>query len=400
MDPFYCRFMASEAPSSGRDNAARNDAPERLSHTHPYPRLAGARNEDSGASTAARVAQLESENQALREENARAHQILRSAVDYAVITLDGQGCITGWNEGARQVLGYTEADVLGRSGDMIFTSEDRNQGRFNLELCRALEHGRAANERWHVRRDGTRFWASGLMMPLLDVDGRPDGFLNILRDRSEVQIQTERRELLMAEMNHRVKNTFAMVQAIAAQTSRYASSIDDFQAAFASRLAALARSHDALIAGNWEDAPLRDVIKGALAAYCEGAGRAVLEGPSVLLAANFVVTLTLAFHELATNATKHGALSAPAGAVHVSWRVKPASKGGRQVELFWQERGGPLVRQPERYGFGSHLLGRGLGQFGGSLRQDFQPGGLECHICFPLGADENDKRRHEKKNPD
>ncbi len=392
MDAFYCQFMASGAPSSGRDNAARNDAPERLTQTHPYPRLADASNEDGDASSAARVAQLESENQALREENARAHQILRSAVDYAVITLDDQGRITGWNEGARQVLGYTEAEVLGRSGDMIFTAEDRNQGRFDLELRRALEHGRAANERWHLRRGGTRFWASGLMMPLLNAHGQSDGFLNILRDRTEVQVQIERRELLMAEMNHRVKNTFAMVQAIAAQTSRHASSMADFQAAFGSRLQALARSHDMLITGSWDDAPLHGIIEGALGTYLGEPGRVTIEGVSVMLPANLVVMLTLAFHELATNAEKHGALSVPGGSIHVSWQVKPAIKESRQVELLWRESGGPPVRAPERQGFGTHLLGRGLGQFGSSLRLDFQPGGLECHVCFPFGSG------HEEKN--
>jgi two-component sensor histidine kinase len=223
-------------------------------------------------------------------------------------------------------------------------------------------------------------------MPLLDADDQPEGFLNILRDRSEMQAQVERRELLMAEMNHRVKNTFAMVQAVAALSSRHADTAADFQAAFGSRLAALAHSHDMLIRGRWEDAPLRGVIEGALAAYCAEPGRVIIEGTSVLLSANLAVTLTLAFHELATNAAKHGALSVPAGSVRVSWVIRPAAKGGREVELGWRERGGPPVCRPERKGFGSYLLSRGLGQFGGSLRVDFQPAGLECHICFPLGT--------------
>lgn len=339
------------------------------------------------AAYAGRIAELEAEVQVLRERNARTHQILRSAVDYAIITLDNQGHITGWSSGAQNVTGYTAAEVMGRSGAIVFTTEDRQQGRFTLELSRALDNGRAKNERWHVRRDGARFWASGLMMPLLDAHGQPDGFLNILRDRSEAQAQAQWRELLMAEMNHRVKNTFAMVQAVAAQTSRHATTTADFQAVFGARLAALARSHDMLIGGGWKDAALRDVIGGALAAYCGKAGRATIEGTPVLLVADLAVMLTLAFHELATNAAKHGALSLPTGSVHVSWDVRPAANGDRQVELIWQERGGPFVDNPQRYGAGLHLLERGLGQFGGSLRLEFQPPGLECHICFPLGAD-------------
>ena len=174
---------------------------------------------------------------------------------------------SSWNAGARAIMGYTEAEIVGRSGEAVFTSEDRASGRFATELRRALETGRASNERWHLRRDGTRFWASGLMMPLLDGDGHPCGFLNILRDRTEVQAAAERRELLMAEMNHRIKNTFAMVQGVATQTRRHTETVGEFQAAFAARLTVLARSNDILTRGEWHDAPLREVIGSALDAY-------------------------------------------------------------------------------------------------------------------------------------
>src|SRR3978361_174193 len=103
--------------------------------------------------------------------------------------------------------------------------------------------GRACNERWHLRRDGTRCWASGLMMPLLDADGKPQGFLNILRDRTEVQAAAERRELLMAEMSHRISNTFALVQAVATQTRHHTETAAEFSAAFGARLGVLARSN-------------------------------------------------------------------------------------------------------------------------------------------------------------
>ncbi len=109
-------------------------------------------------------------------------------------------------------MGYAEAKSLGSSGDVVFTSEDRAAGTFTVELCRAIEHGRVTNKRWHLRRDGTRFWASGTMMPLLDADGTPQGFLNIPRDRTETRAEVERRELLMAELNHRIKNTFSTVR--------------------------------------------------------------------------------------------------------------------------------------------------------------------------------------------
>ena len=146
--------------------------------------------------------------------------------------MDIHGCITGWNSGAERILGYTEADIIGRSGEILFTSEDRAEGKFTVELCRAIEHGRATNERWHLRRDGTRFWASGLMMPLRDADGQPQGFVNILRDRSAVRAEAERRELLMAEINHRMRNMLTLVQAVATQTLRHITTIADFSEVF------------------------------------------------------------------------------------------------------------------------------------------------------------------------
>ncbi|MGI4952914.1 MAG: sensor histidine kinase [Janthinobacterium lividum] len=386
------------APGAGGGAASQ---PPRPSETAPAA---------SGTAHTDRIAALEAEIRALREgqaagqdgtppdgqdreqanDPARAQQVLLSAIDYAIITMDSEGCITGWNPGAQAIIGYTEAEAIGQPGDIVFTPEDRESGRFILELCRALEHGRADNDRWHIRRDGTRFWASGLMMPLLGPTGQPEGFLSIMRDRSETRVHAEHRELIMAEMNHRVKNTLAMVQAIAGQTSRHAAGLADFQAAFSKRLAALAHSHDLLIQGDWEEAPLRALVEGALGAFC-GQGRVTIDGPPVLLAAKLVVTLTLAFHELTTNATKHGALSVPSGSIGVSWRMRPAAQHGRQVELLWQERGGPAVRPPDQKGFGSHLLERGLKPFGVSLRLDFQPGGLECHLVLPIGTKGQDR---------
>lgn len=358
----------------------------------PLPDLTELPNPDDhdGWDGTARIAELEEEVRTLREENARARLVLDSATDYAIITLDTEGCVTGWNTGAQRIMGYAEAEILGRSGEIVFTSEDRTEGRFTVELCLVLEHGHAANERWHLRRDGSRFWASGMMMPLLDSEGRSQGFLNIMRDRTEAQAEVERRELLVAEMNHRIKNTFATVQAVAAQTGRYAPAPADFLAAFGARLMALARSHDVLIGAGWDDAPLRGVLEGALAAYAGEPGRITIEGMPVMLAANLVVTVSLAFHELATNAAKHGALSVPGGQVGVTWAVSPAEKGTRRVEVVWRERGGPPVRHPEHRGFGSQLLERGMAP-GATVRLDYQPKGLECRITLPLGTGSQDR---------
>ena len=330
------------------------------------------------------VAALAAENAELRAQLRRARLLLDSATDHAIITMDAGGCITSWNTGAERVLGYAEAEVLGRSGEIVFTFEDRANNRFALEMQRALGAGSAINERWHVRRDGTRFWASGTMLPLLDEDGRPNGFLNILRDRTEAQVEVERRALHMAEMNHRIKNTFATVQAVAAQTRRHTPDPIAFQKVFDARLQALSRSHDVLIMAEWDDAPLSALIKNALEAYGGEPDRITVEGPPVLLAANLAVTVSLVFHELATNAAKHGALSVPQGRVAVAWTVTRVRPGANRADIVWRERGGPPVQQPRRRGFGSQLLERGLAP--GSVHLDFQPDGLECRICLPLAA--------------
>ncbi len=331
------------------------------------------------------MAELEEANAALRAEAERARLILDGATDYAIITLDAQGRVTSWNEGARRTLGYEAAEILGRPGEVWFLPEDRAAGVLTLEMCRALEHGRAENERWHLRVDGSRFWASGLMMPLPEGGAGPAGFLNILRDNSRIQAEVEHRELLLAELNHRVKNTLATVQSIAAQTVRNTGLPSAFRESFEARLLALARSHDMLTRSGWDGAPLHEVAWETLRPHDGVPGRVVVGGPAVRLAPNAVVTLGLAFHELATNAAKYGALSAPGGQVEVSWTLSRSNRNAPLVAITWRERGGPLVRPPERRGFGSRLLERGLTQeFGGTVRLDFAPAGVECQICLPL----------------
>ena len=371
------RLLADTAATSPAWIAA---VPTRTPAELASPRAGGGRHADR-----IRIAELEAELRAVREQEARSRLILDSATGYAIVTLDAEGCVTSWNAGAHAITGYAEAEILGRSGDVIFTSEDRASGRFAAGLRRAAETGCARNERWRLRRDGTRFWASGTMTPLLDADGRLQGFLNILRDRTAVRAAAERRELLMAEMSHRIKNTFAMVQAVAAKTYRHTGTAAEFQAAFGARLMVLARSNDLLTRTDWHDAPLRDVIESALGAHGGEPGRITVAGPPVLLGADLAVTVSLAFHELATNAVKYGALCGSAGRVDVSWTTGPSREDACKVDIVWRERGGPVVAPPQHRGFGSQLLEKGMPS-GGTVKLDFQPEGLECRICLPLSA--------------
>jgi PAS domain S-box-containing protein len=146
-------------------------------------------NDDSGPKDG-RQASAAAEEEALRASEARLRAILESAVDYAIITLDCDGLITGWSPGAERLLLWTAADAVGQSGAIIFTPEDRAAAVPERERARAERDGRAPDERWHVRRDGSRFFATGALTQLRD--GERHGFLKILRDRTEQQRNEER----------------------------------------------------------------------------------------------------------------------------------------------------------------------------------------------------------------
>ena len=178
----------------------------------------------------------------------------------------------------------------------------------------------------------------------------------IARDISERKRAEEHRELLIQELNHRVKNTLAAVQSIATQTLRNAKSTAEARTAFDSRLMALAKAHDVLTLERWAGADLRKVVADFIAAYsADGrAPRFRINGPDLLLRPQSALALAMALHELATNAIKHGALSNGTGAVEIDWRV---SRGERQrFNLRWVESGGPPVNKPGRRGFGSRLI--------------------------------------------
>jgi two-component sensor histidine kinase/CHASE2 domain-containing sensor protein len=196
----------------------------------------------------------------------------------------------------------------------------------------------------------------------------------------------QRQQLLVNELNHRVKNTLATVQAIAMQTSRNTHEPRQFADAFAARLGALARAHDMLNEASWEGASLQDVIERALAPYlAQGQARPlILSGPAIHLGPNAAVTLNMAFHELATNASKYGSLSVEGGQVEVAWRTAALPTGGVTIE--WREAGGPEVTTPVHRGFGSRLLEQALArEFGGQVDLMFAREGVLCRMKLPLG---------------
>lgn len=440
-----------------------------------------------------------------REERLRL--IFDSATEYAIIALDRDGRITDWNSGAERLLGWREEEIVGHPAALLFTAEDQAAGCSGGEMQRALAQGVAAGERWHRRKDGSLFWASGRLMTLGGPEA-PAGFLKILRDRTaeraagqalkeseerfrniadhtpamiwvtepdgrcaylnrrwyeftgqrsgegegfgwlacvhpedraaaeaaflsanaaatgfQVDYRLRRRDgvwrwtsdtaaprfapdgtflghvgsvldiderrrweekqtLLLGELSHRVKNSLAVVQALARQSAAGASGIDAYLEALDGRLQALAAAHDLLSATAWHGAGLRALLERVLGPHRGGEGRLVLEGGERILPPALAQDLALGLHELATNAAKYGALSRPGG--RVGLRLEEDGEG---LVLTWRESGGPKVVPPQRQGFGTRLLSRALAhQHGGRVELDWRPGGLVCRLRVPQRA--------------
>jgi len=240
--------------------------------------------------------------------------------------------------------------------------------------------------------DGSEHW--------IRVSGRmragPDGQLSIVgvsQDITERRLAEDRQALLLHELNHRVKNTLATVQSIASLTRRSADNTDPVAwSAFMDRLHGMAKTHDLLTATQWQGALLEDVLKNELEPYQDGMRQRIrLRGPRIHLQPGAVLALGLAVHELATNAVKYGSLSMAEGKVHVMWAITSGS-GQPALLVEWVESGGPPVRKPERQGFGSKLIQRGLAQqLGGEIKLDFAPAGVRCVITFPLSTMTSDQ---------
>lgn len=198
---------------------------------------------------------------------------------------------------------------------------------------------------------------------------------------------SEQQRILNRELSHRLKNTLAVVQAIASQTLRNVTDVEAAKEALAARLIALGKAHDILLSGEGEGADFGAVLASALAIHDDRQpDRFRISGPPIELGAQAALSLALMLHELATNAVKYGALSVPAGHVTVAWDVV-AEAGEPTVRLTWREAGGPRVAPPGRKGFGSRLIERGLmGAVGGVVRLDYDPAGLVCRLVAPLSG--------------
>jgi two-component sensor histidine kinase len=212
------------------------------------------------------------------------------------------------------------------------------------------------------------------------------GAINMLVDITERKQAENRQKILIAELNHRVKNTLATVQSLAGQSARHAESLDDFSQRFETRLLALSSAHDLLTQRHWEHAPLDTLAREVLMALAgEAAERIVIDGPAVDLDPRVALSLTMALNELVTNAVKYGALSSEAGSLSLVWRLDRESHP-TMLNFEWREQGGPPVSPPARRGFGSRLMERCIERdLGGDFDLAFEPTGVSCRMTIPVG---------------
>jgi PAS domain S-box-containing protein len=226
--------------------------------------------------------------------------------------------------------------------------------------------------------DGSMITLHKSVTPLRDEGGRVRGCVAVFVDITERKRAERQKMLLIDELNHRAKNTLAIVQSIAAQTLRQRPDPKTFGPAFTQRLDALARAHALLTATEWQGAPLDQVLAAALSPFKTDEGRIRMSGPAAVIRAAVAVTFSLVLHELATNAVKYGALSGRAGHLDVSWSI-----AGDVITLVWREVCDFAVHPPARTGFGSRLILASADQLAGSVRLDYKAEGLVANFSFP-----------------
>lgn len=360
---------------------------------------------DPNHAVLARLAELEAANDAFRAENAR----LRTGLAEARLTteaglgpaLEGAG-LGAWDRHLRTGAGAWSARMADLHGaapnaapsydEWLTRVHPDDRAALHAAMADTLAGTSASFEvTYRYRRpDGaTRWiWCRGAVVER-DPGGAPLRIAGVARDDTERREADERRDLLAREVNHRAKNALAVVQAVLRLTR--AETATDFADAVSGRIAALARAHDLLARSTWAGADLHTVITQELAPFVEPGAiapgttslqRVTLIGPPVTLASAAAQPVTMALHELATNAAKHGALSVADGRVSVRWWIEAASHA---LRLLWVELGGPaLAGRPNRLGFGTRVLeGTVRGQLGGTSRIVWEPEGLVCDLRIP-----------------
>lgn len=323
------------------------------------------------------------------EAAARLAAIVESSDD-AIMSKDFDGIIRSWNTGAQRLFGYEPDEIIGRPVTVLIPEDRLDE---EPAILARIRGGERVEHYETVRRckDGSEVEISLSISPVRTADGRIVGASKIARDITVRRRAEERQRLLLREMNHRVKNLFAVAAGVVVLSARSSASTADMAEAVRNRLLALTRAHE-LTAPEITDegtaveryATLDDLLATIFAPYAEDdradRGRFEFSGPPIGIGGAAVSSVALVLHEFATNSAKYGALLTPNGRIRVEWHAE-----GERVILRWSERGGPPIKgSPEAHGFGSVLVGRTVTlSLGGTLEYGWLPDGIDIRLDLP-----------------
>jgi two-component system CheB/CheR fusion protein len=291
---------------------------------------------------------------------------------------DFNGTILEWNRGSEELYGYSRDEAVGKKKDQLLGTIVPG-GSFTELRVKLLDEGHWNGELKHNTKDGRELTIESRII-LETIEGQQLA-LESTRDVTDRKAWEAQQKLLLSELTHRVKNTLSVVQSIAHQTQRFSKSYDEFNERLDGRLVALGRSHSLLIDTDWKGADLATLVRLQLEPYLTRNPKQVkIAGESVFLPADLATPFGLVFHELATNAAKHGAFTRQTGTVDLSWTLRTASQP--LLTVVWREHGGPTVTRPKTAGFGSTLIEKAIPN--ATVRRDFNPDGVVCTLELPL----------------
>jgi PAS domain S-box-containing protein len=303
--------------------------------------------------------------------------------DDAIISKDLNGTILSWNAGAERLFGYTADEVIGRSITILIPPDLMDEE--PRILARVASGERIAHfETMRQRKDRTIIPISLTISPIRDSSGTIIGASKVARDITESRAARERQALLFREINHRVKNLFAVTGGVVSVSARTANSVKELAKLVQSRLAALARAHDLTLPGDLDGgtarkASLSELVRTILSPYDNRTGHITIAGPDVECGPRASTSVALLLHEFATNSVKYGALSGTAGQIDVQWETKDV------LALAWTESGGPSIAPPkdDQQGFGGVLVAATVSGFGGTITRDWHESGLTIRVTIP-----------------
>lgn len=317
-------------------------------------------------------------------------QILAAIVESshdAIISKDLNGIVTSWNTSATRLFGYAPDEIIGRSVTILIPSDRQDEETYIIGSVRRGQRVESY-ETIRQRKDGSFVEVSLTISPIRDSEGRVIGASKIARDITELNRVRKQQDVLLGEMKHRVKNLLTVMDAIGRNAiPKGDKAVENFFAEYMGRMNALLSVGEIVVSSSLRQAELGELVRTTLAPFTNNINTNPLriEGPQLRLSENTAGGLALAFHELATNALKYGALRNDDGKIDLSWSVCTHTPNERLASIVWKEHVTQPVEAPARRGFGSRLINIAVaGEKSGKTHLQFEPDGLRCVFEFVI----------------